>query len=75
MRRPVTAILAGFPMVDFKVTVYDSSYHDVDSSELAFKLAARKAFKAAIEQAKPTLLEPIMNVKVQTPSNTRRPDG
>jgi elongation factor G len=48
--------LAGFPMVDFKVTVFDGSYHDVDSSELAFKLAARKAFKNAMLQAKPTLL-------------------
>jgi elongation factor G len=59
--------LAGFPMVDFKVTVYDGSYHDVDSSELAFKLAARKAFKAAMQHAKPALLEPIMNVEIQAP--------
>ncbi len=59
--------LAGFPVVDFKVTVYDGSYHDVDSSEMSFKLAARKAFKAAMEQAKPTLLEPIMSVEVQAP--------
>ena len=59
--------LAGFPMVDFKVELYDGSYHDVDSSELSFKLAARKAFKAAMEQAKPALLEPIMNVEVQAP--------
>jgi elongation factor G len=59
--------LAGYPMVDFKVTVYDGSYHDVDSSELAFKLAARKAFKAAMQHAKPTLLEPIMNVEIQAP--------
>ena len=59
--------LAGFPMVDFKVTVYDGSYHDVDSSELAFKLAARKAFKAAMLEAKPSLLEPIMNVEIQAP--------
>ena len=59
--------LAGFPMVDFKVTVYDGSYHDVDSSELAFKLAARKAFKAGMEQAKPSLLEPVMNVEIQAP--------
>jgi elongation factor G len=59
--------LAGFPMVDFKVTVYDGSYHDVDSSELAFKLAARKAFRAAMQTARPTLLEPIMNVEVQAP--------
>jgi elongation factor G len=59
--------LAGYPMVDFKVIVYDGSYHDVDSSELAFKLAARKAFKAAMLEAKPTLLEPIMNVEIQAP--------
>jgi len=59
--------LAGYPVVDFRVTVYDGSYHDVDSSELSFKLAARKAFKAAMQQAKPALLEPIMNVEVQAP--------
>ena len=59
--------LAGFPVVDWKVTVYDGSYHDVDSSEMAFKLAARKAFKAAMAVCKPTLLEPIMNVEVQAP--------
>jgi elongation factor G len=59
--------LAGFPMVDFRVVVYDGSYHDVDSSELAFKLAARKAFKNAMETAKPALLEPVMTVEVQTP--------
>jgi elongation factor G len=59
--------LAGFPVVDFKVTVYDGSYHDVDSSEMSFKLAARKAFKAGMEAAKPALLEPVMNVEVQAP--------
>ena len=59
--------LAGYPLVDFKVIVYDGSYHDVDSSELAFKLAARKAFKAAMQQAKPALLEPVMNVEIQAP--------
>jgi elongation factor G len=59
--------LAGYPMVDFKVTVYDGSYHDVDSSELAFKLAARKAFKAAMLEARPALLEPVMNVEIQAP--------
>jgi elongation factor G len=59
--------LAGFPVVDFKVIVYDGSYHDVDSSEMSFKLAARKAFKAAMEVARPALLEPIMNVEVQAP--------
>ncbi len=59
--------LAGFPVVDFKVILYDGSFHDVDSSELAFKLAARKAFKLAMEQAKPALLEPIMNVEISAP--------
>ena len=59
--------LAGFPVVDFKVTVYDGSYHDVDSSEMAFKMAGRKAFRAAMQQARPALLEPVMQVEVQTP--------
>ncbi len=59
--------LAGFPVVDFRVVVYDGSYHDVDSSEMSFKLAARKAFKAAMEAAKPALLEPVMNVEIQAP--------
>jgi len=59
--------LAGFPVVDFKVTLYDGSYHDVDSNELSFKTAGRKAFRLAMEQAKPTLLEPVMTVEVQAP--------
>ena len=59
--------LAGYPMVDFKVTVYDGSYHDVDSSELAFKQAARKAFRAAMQTAKPALLEPVMSVEIHAP--------
>lgn len=59
--------LAGFPVVDFKVTLYDGSYHDVDSSEMAFKIAGRKAFRAAMELAKPALLEPFMRVEVQAP--------
>lgn len=59
--------LAGYPVVDFKVSLYDGSYHDVDSSEMSFKLAARKAFKAAMAVAKPALLEPIMRVEVQAP--------
>ncbi len=59
--------LAGCPMVDFKVAVYDGSYHDVDSSEMSFKMAARKAFRAAVAAAKPVLLEPIMKVEVQAP--------
>jgi elongation factor G len=60
--------MAGYPVTDFKVTVYDGSYHDVDSSEMAFKLAGRKAFRAAMQQAKPALLEPIMRVDVETPT-------
>jgi elongation factor G len=59
--------LAGYPVVDFRVVVYDGSYHDVDSSELSFKLAGRKAFKAGMAVAKPALLEPIMNVEIQAP--------
>jgi elongation factor G len=59
--------LAGFPVVDFKVILYDGSYHDVDSNELSFKTAGRIAFKKAMEQAKPTLLEPIMNVQITIP--------
>ena len=59
--------LAGFPVVDFKATVYDGSYHDVDSNELSFKVAGRLAFRKAMEQAKPCLLEPIMKVVVEAP--------
>jgi elongation factor G len=59
--------LAGFPMVDFRVMLYDGSYHEVDSSELSFKLAGRIAFKKAMETAKPTLLEPIMKVEITVP--------
>jgi elongation factor G len=60
--------VAGYPVTDFKVTLYDGSYHDVDSSEMAFKLAGRKAFRAAMQQAKAALLEPIMSVEVETPT-------
>jgi elongation factor G len=59
--------LAGFPVVDFRVILYDGSYHDVDSNELSFKTAGRIAFRKAMEQAKPTLLEPIMNVQITIP--------
>ncbi|HEY2932559.1 MAG TPA: elongation factor G [Acidobacteriota bacterium] len=59
--------LAGFPVVDFKVILFDGSYHDVDSSELAFKIAGSLAFKKAMEQAKPVLLEPVMNIEVYAP--------
>jgi elongation factor G len=61
--------LAGYPVVDFRVTVTDGSYHDVDSSEMAFKLAGRLAFRDGMTRAKPTLLEPIMNVEVYAPSD------
>ncbi len=60
-------VVAGYPVVDFKVILYDGSYHEVDSSDIAFKIAASMAFKKAMKQAKPTLLEPIMNVEVFTP--------
>jgi elongation factor G len=60
--------LAGYPVTDFRVTLYDGSYHDVDSSEMAFKLAGRKAFRAAMQQAKPVLLEPVMKVEVESPA-------
>jgi len=59
--------LAGYPVVDFKVVLYDGSYHDVDSNDLSFQLAGRIAFKKAMELAKPTLLEPIMNVEITVP--------
>jgi len=59
--------LAGFPVVDFKVVLYDGSYHDVDSNDLSFQLAGRIAFKKAMEQAKPTLLEPVMSVEITVP--------
>jgi elongation factor G len=61
--------LAGYPVVDFKVILFDGSYHDVDSSEMAFKLAGSKGFKKCMEQAKPCLLEPIMNVEITVPEN------
>ncbi|MDP1690083.1 MAG: elongation factor G [bacterium] len=59
--------LAGFPMVDISVDLYDGSYHDVDSSEIAFKIAASMAFKEAAQKAKPVILEPIMRVEVIVP--------
>jgi elongation factor G len=62
-----SGVLAGFPVVDVKVTLYDGSYHEVDSSEMAFKIAGSMAFKEACHKAKPVLLEPIMKVEVVTP--------
>jgi len=60
-------ILAGYPIVDIKARLYDGSYHDVDSSEMAFKIAGSMAFKEAIKNAKPVLLEPIMSLEIVTP--------
>jgi elongation factor G len=60
-------ILAGYPVIDFKVTLYDGSYHEVDSSEMAFKIAGSMAFKQAMEKASPVLLEPYMKVEVLVP--------
>jgi len=60
-------ILAGYPMSDLKVTLYDGSYHEVDSSEMAFKIAGSLAIKEAARKAKPVLLEPIMSVEVVVP--------
>ncbi len=62
-------VLAGFPTTDFRAVLYDGSSHPVDSSEMAFKLAAHKAFKAGIPQANPVLLEPIMNMEITVPEN------
>ncbi len=60
-------ILAGFPVVDFKVELYDGSYHEVDSSEMAFKLAGSMAFKEGMKKANPVILEPIMKVEIEVP--------
>ena len=62
-----SGVVAGYPVVDVKVTVLDGSYHEVDSSEMAFKIAASMAFKEACQKAKPRLLEPVMDVEVVTP--------
>jgi len=62
-----SGVLAGYPVVDIKASVYDGSYHDVDSSEMAFKIAASMGFKEGVAKASPVLLEPIMKVEVLTP--------
>src|SRR5665213_4371038 len=59
--------LAGHPMVDFRATVYDGSFHGVDSNEISFRIAGRLAFRDCMERARPALLEPIMRVSIQTP--------
>lgn len=61
--------LAGYPVVDVKAVVYDGSYHDVDSSEMAFKIAGSLAFKAAATQAKPVILEPVMDFEIEVPDD------
>jgi elongation factor G len=63
-------VIAGYPLVDVKVTLFDGSYHSVDSSEMAFKIAGSMAFKKAVLDAKPVLLEPVMKVEVITPDDT-----
>jgi elongation factor G len=65
----LTGVLAGYPMVDVRVELIDGSYHDVDSSEMAFKIAGSMAFKEAVRRAHPILLEPIMDVEVVTPAD------
>jgi elongation factor G len=62
-------VVAGYPVVDVKVTIFDGSYHDVDSSEIAFKIAGSMAFRDGAQKAKPVLLEPIMKVEVVTPED------
>ena len=61
--------LAGFPVIDFRVSLYDGKYHDVDSTDMAFKIAGSLAFQEAMKQARPALLEPIMHVEVTRPNN------
>ncbi|MBA7552353.1 Elongation factor G [subsurface metagenome] len=60
-------VIAGYPVIGFKVILYDGTYHDVDSSDIAFKVAASMAFKKGMKEAKSTLLEPLMNIEVYTP--------
>ena len=62
-------VIAGYPMVDIQVTVFDGSYHDVDSSEMAFKIAGSMGFKAGAAKAQPALLEPYMKVEVIVPED------
>ena len=64
-----TGVIAGFPVIDFKATLIDGAYHDVDSSVLAFEIAARAAFREGLPKARPALLEPIMKVEVVTPED------
>ena len=65
-----SGVLAGFPVVDMRCVLYDGSYHEVDSSVLAFQIAARQAFRDGVKKAAPRLLEPIMKVEVITPEES-----
>ena len=65
----MSGVLAGYEVVDFKATVFDGSYHEVDSSEMAFKIAGSMAFKEAMKKANPVLLEPMMKVEIVTPED------
>jgi elongation factor G len=64
-----SGVLVGYPVIDFKATLYDGAYHEVDSSALAFEIAARAAFKEGMQKAGPKLLEPMMRVEVVTPDD------
>ena len=64
-----SGVLAGYPLMNVKATLYDGSYHEVDSSEMAFKIAASMAFKEACRKASTVLLEPVMNIEVVTPES------
>jgi elongation factor G len=64
-----SGVIAGFPMIDVKVTMVDGSYHDVDSSEMAFKIAGSMAFKDGVKKCNPVLLEPMMKVEVEIPED------
>ena len=64
-----TGVLAGYPVLDVRATLFDGSFHEVDSSEIAFKIAGSMAFKEGMMRAKPVLLEPVMDVEVVVPEN------
>jgi len=64
-----SGVIAGYPLIDVKVTLVDGSYHDVDSSEMAFKIAGSMAFKDGVRKCKPVLLEPMMKVEVEVPED------
>jgi elongation factor G len=68
-------VLAGYPVDDVRIELYDGSYHEVDSSEMAFKIAGSMAFQDAAKKAKPVLLEPVMRVEVVVPVQPSRPDS